>query len=160
VCVAETWVTAIVDTLTLRDLETVLVVDDDPGSRIIVTRMLAKYGYRVLEAAGSVQALERFAQGGAVDLLVTDVMMPRVNGPELAGELISRQPQLRVLFMSADETKVRMSRDFPFLQKPFLREELLGAVRLALDCPPHSTDKSSLLAGLVKSAASCSAVAI
>jgi len=119
--------------------ETILVVEDDEDVRDFVEFVLARAGYHVMVAEDGVRALERAAATDAIDLLLSDVVMPRLNGHELAARLAGERPALRVLHMSGypalaarDEAPARAG---AFLQKPFSAEELLAAVRAALDRP-------------------------
>ena len=125
-----------------RDLEgheTVLVVEDDFAVLAVSRRSLERYGYRVLAAASSAEASAIAAEHGrGVDLLVSDVVMPGQNGPELAEELRRAWPGLKVLFISgygeltqSDEREVAARG--PVLAKPFQPDELARAVRAALD---------------------------
>src|SRR4051794_30912967 len=80
--------------------ETIFVVEDEDIVRRVAVRALRKSGYTVHEASNGAEALDRFDQVGAVDLLLTDVVMPGMNGQELANHLRERHPALLVLFMS------------------------------------------------------------
>ena len=81
--------------------ETILLVEDEDSVRVIVGAVLRRHGYRVLEAAGPREACDIFAaHGPVIDLLLTDVVMPDMNGPALAQRLVALRPQLRVLFIS------------------------------------------------------------
>ena len=119
--------------------ETVLVVEDEDAVRRLVGRVLAAGGYRHLEASNGEEALEICAQWGeTVHLLVTDVVMPRMVGPELAKRLQAFYPELRTLYVSgyADQAVVHHSvleRGIAFLQKPFTPDVLLRRVREVLD---------------------------
>jgi two-component system cell cycle sensor histidine kinase/response regulator CckA len=113
----------------LRGLS-VLLVEDEPQVRDSVAAMLAALGFRALTAGSASEALEQAtAAGEPVDLLVTDVVMPGLTGPQLASRLCAFQPQLKVLFMSGyaddviadDETPAV---DVAFLQKPFTTKSL------------------------------------
>lgn len=113
---------------------TVLVVDDDPAVRRVASKALRRAGYEVVEARGGREAIESVrALEGGVDLLLTDVVMPGMNGRELSERLRSERPELPVLFMSAyaeDEIflhGVRVAR-MNFLPKPFSLDELVDAV--------------------------------
>ena len=115
----------------------VLVVEDEPAVLSLATRVLKREGYRVLEAATGKEARDRIEEEPGVDLVVTDVIMPQVTGPELIQELRLTHPRIRSLFMSgyaADELESRgLSRDSEhFLPKPFTPAELIDAVRGAL----------------------------
>ncbi len=114
---------------------TVLVVEDEPGVRALVSRTLAGAGYRVLEAGDGVAGLEVARRhGGAIDLVVTDLVMPRLGGREMAARLRSERPGARVLFLSGYAETLLETRDLSgpasaFLAKPFTPEELLARVR-------------------------------
>ena len=103
---------------------TVLLVDDEPTVRKVLQRVLERSGFLVLIAANADQALEISARfEGTIDLLVSDVVMPATQGPELARMLCDRYPQLRVLFVSG-YPGARMSSESQalsaeFLNKPF-----------------------------------------
>src|SRR6185437_14278457 len=84
-----------------RCSQTILVVEDQPATAQITRILLESWGYRVLEARGGVEALGIYDQcDGAIDLLLTDVIMPGMNGPQLAEELLNRNPELRIVYMS------------------------------------------------------------
>ena len=121
-----------------RVTETVLLVDDEPGLRGLVKRVLTQRGYRVLEAADGAIAL-RLAAGhvGEIDLILTDVDMPNLGGRGMVEELKELSPDLNALFMSGhprDEVfpEPGRARRTPYLQKPFTAETLLAQVRAAL----------------------------
>lgn len=122
--------------------ECVLVVDDEDAIRRLIRRSLAASGYRVLEAANGAVALELVARHpGEVRLLVTDVMMPGMNGHEVARRARSWRPGLRVLFVSGydEQSALRGAPDGPgsdFLEKPFSTRILIERVRALLDGPP------------------------
>jgi|Deesub1362A_J573_1020465.scaffolds.fasta_scaffold02235_4 PAS domain S-box-containing protein len=122
----------------LQGSETVLVVEDDGLVRVLARRILEDHGYRVLEAADGREALEICNQlGGEVHLLLTDVVMPKMCGKELAERLRDAYPSLKVLYMSgySDNTIAHhevLEPDVPFLEKPFSPEQLLHKVREAL----------------------------
>ncbi len=130
----------------LQGSETVLVVDDSESLRPVVTRILRQYGYAVVDAASGDEAV-RLAEGhsGPVHLLLTDIVMPGMTGPELARDLSRLHPDLRVLFMSgyAENAVVREGLRHPsagFIEKPFSPETLAREVRRALDTiVPHRT---------------------
>ncbi len=130
--------------------EVVLVVDDEDGVRALVSRLLGRQGYVVLEARGPGEALllaERHA--GTIDLLLTDVMMPTMNGKELAERLVALRPGLHVLLMSGftgDVLAAHLGEPAAFLQKPFTEEALALRVRAAhLDderCAPRTPSRT------------------
>ena len=124
--------------------ETVLVVEDEKMVRGLACRILERIGYRVLEAADADEALEALAKHpGDIDLLLTDVVMPRVSGPELARIVHATRPELPVLYMSGytDDAVGRegvLDPSVPFLQKPFTPDGLARKVREVLAGePPH-----------------------
>ena len=113
---------------------TVLLVEDEQAVRELVRIILERSGYSVIEAANAEEAETLFAAMGALDLLVTDVVMPGRSGFELFHRLQAKLPALRVLFISGytdyamfDETIVE--RDLAFLEKPFSAEGLVSKVR-------------------------------
>jgi DNA-binding NtrC family response regulator len=135
-----------------------LLVEDEPGLRDIAQRVLVRAGFDVTAAAGPDEAI--LAAASMVeppDLLLTDVVMPGMRGPELATHLRRTRPGLRVLLVSGyAEEIVEGGRDdsVPFLAKPFSAESLLTAVDAALASPvdgldsmepPSADDVASLL---------------
>ncbi len=126
----------------LQGCETVLLVEDEPGLLKMGGLMLQKLGYRVL-AAGSPEEAERLAEAhpGEVMLLITDVVMPQMNGRDLAKKLTSVHPQLKCLLMSghsADILSQAGSREAEvhFVQKPFSIRILAEKIREVLDAAP------------------------
>ncbi len=129
---------------TLQGDEAVLVVDDDPDVRRSISRVLDRLGYQVFAAEAPDEAL-RIALTEEVDLLVSDVVMPRLNGLALAHTLSSLRPRMKALYMSGyerdeleglDEGAMLTEPDVRFLQKPFTPEELGEAARAILDGTP------------------------
>jgi two-component system, cell cycle sensor histidine kinase and response regulator CckA len=115
-----------------RKRETILVVDDEPPIRELIATILGRAGYRVLLAANGCDAGSMFEQHFAeIDLVITDVWMPGVSGPHLVDQLLSIQPRLKCILMSAND-RPTISRDVPFLRKPFSIFQLLGRVIEAL----------------------------
>ena len=119
--------------------ETLLLVEDEPAVRRLLSRTLRRHGYRVLEAENGLAALAvAEAAGPELDLLVTDLAMPHLGGAELAAKLQAMRSDLRVLLLSGHaaphdgsaNTAIRGAR---FLQKPFDDESLLREVRFLLD---------------------------
>ncbi|HEY1551496.1 MAG TPA: ATP-binding protein [Kofleriaceae bacterium] len=121
-----------------RGHECVLVVEDDANLRSALVRRLAALGYTVLEAADPARALELCTgHDGAIDLLLTDLVLPAMNGRELADEAKRARPQLRVLFMSGYTEHVaiqthQLSSDENFVEKPFTAIALASSLRRAL----------------------------
>lgn len=119
--------------------ETILVVDDDASVRHIVAACLQSYGYRVLEAANAQEALEICRRHeGPIQLLLTDVVMPGMNGLELARHVMDLRPEIHVIVMSGivDNTVIvnsTLKPTTPFFHKPFSLEELALKVREVLD---------------------------
>jgi CheY-like chemotaxis protein len=117
---------------------TILVVDDEPSVLSYIAGVLAKAGYRVLSAHSAAAAIELFdRREGCVHLLLTDVVMPGMNGPDLAQELQRRKPDLPVLFIAGlpDSAVIRqgvLARGMRLLPKPFLPPDLKHAVGIAL----------------------------
>jgi two-component system, cell cycle sensor histidine kinase and response regulator CckA len=111
---------------------TVLVVDDDAIVRRVVQGHLSDAGYRIFEAEDGQEALEVLERTGSVDLVIVDMVMPRLNGPGLIAELIRRRPSQSVLLISAypaeRETVEEGRPSHPFLPKPFTRDQLLAKV--------------------------------
>ena len=121
-----------------RGTETILLAEDEPQLRAATERMLSGLGYRVIAAADGAEALALArAHDGSIALLVTDVMMPGLRGPELAGQLRKEMPSVRTLFISgyADAAALELARQdgAGYLGKPFTLERLAAAVREQLD---------------------------
>ena len=116
---------------------TVLLVEDEDAVRSFASRALATRGYKVLEAASGVEALEVMdRENGNVDLVVSDVVMPEMDGPTLLRHLRQRNPDIRIIFMSgyAEEAfRKNLSADenFVFLPKPFTLKKLAETVKAA-----------------------------
>jgi two-component system, cell cycle sensor histidine kinase and response regulator CckA len=118
--------------------ETILVVEDEAGVRELACQFLRVKGYTVLDARDGYEALEIAARhSGTIHLLLSDVVMPKMNGPELAGKLKAARPTMRLAFMSgySEFSRGNMGHEFPLapvLQKPFSPASLVGIVREAL----------------------------
>jgi DNA-binding NtrC family response regulator len=116
--------------------ETVLVVENDGVVRELLRRLLDDAGYHVLTAAGGAEVTRRFpSRECVIDLLLTDQVMPSESGVELALRLSQERPSLKVLLVSGDPRVIDLG-SVPharFLPKPFVRDQLLLAVRAALD---------------------------
>jgi two-component system cell cycle sensor histidine kinase/response regulator CckA len=134
----------------LRGTETILLCEDEEAVRGVAQRMLERLGYRVLVARDPADAL-RLAElhGHEVDLLLTDVVMPRVSGVALATRFTARWPRMKVLYVSGytDGTVVAhgvMEQNGSFLQKPFTSDQLARKLRTVLTAPSEGlrTDAS------------------
>ncbi|MFG1430860.1 ATP-binding protein [Xanthobacter sp. V2C-8] len=116
----------------------ILLVEDEDAVRAFASRALSARGYEVLTAASGVEALELLAKGGQpVDLVISDVVMPEMDGPSLLKELRARDPAMKVIFISgyAEEAFARNlppSEHFAFLPKPFSLKQLVAAVNTAM----------------------------
>jgi len=122
----------------LRGSETILVLEDEARVRKLVCEVLAARGYHVLEAVRGEEAIRMATEHqGRIHLLLTDVVMPEMSGPQALEQIRARQPNMKVLFMSGytDEAMVHHGipdSGAPFLQKPFLPETLARKVREVL----------------------------
>ncbi len=127
------------DTASLSGAETILVAEDEDGVRELLRKVLTEFGYTVVTARHGRDALMLAGErAGAIDLLVTDIVMPEMSGRELAETLTDRSPDLKVLYISGytdDEVLQRgvRGRDIPLMRKPFAAEELVRKVRAILD---------------------------
>jgi two-component system cell cycle sensor histidine kinase/response regulator CckA len=128
--------------------ETILVVDDEIAVLSLTTMMLTRYGYSVITAASAQEALHLFEVWPDlhIDLLLVDVIMPVMNGVELAANIRKVRPELRVLYFSAysDQETLRpvFSRRLPYIAKPFTSLQLTNRVREVLDNPQTSSASS------------------
>jgi two-component system, cell cycle sensor histidine kinase and response regulator CckA len=127
-----------------RGAETILVVEDEADVRSLACRVLSLHGYKVLEAPDAASCLRIGATcPEEIHLLVTDVVMPVMNGRDVADALLRLRPGLRVLFMSgySDGILAEQALDaakIDFIRKPFSVEALTEAVRAVLDGPPRA----------------------
>jgi two-component system cell cycle sensor histidine kinase/response regulator CckA len=117
--------------------QTILVVDDEPGVRVMVARMLTLSGYAVVSAQSGEEAISIAKDYAApLDLLLTDVRMPGMSGPELAQELRQLRPGIKVMYMSAYARDVLppgvQTTEVPFLTKPFTMRTLALSIVEAL----------------------------
>ncbi|MCP4360614.1 MAG: response regulator [Chloroflexi bacterium] len=121
--------------------EMILVVEDEPAVRQIVTELLEQQGYSVITAVNGEDALrlvEKNEIANEVDLLLTDIVMPRLTGTALADKVKTRFPQMKIVFMSgyADESLANvgtMESGITFIQKPFTMDVLVRKIRQVLD---------------------------
>jgi PAS domain S-box-containing protein len=119
--------------------ETILVVEDEEALREVTRRILTRNGYTVVTAASGARAIELAAErAGPIDLVLTDVIMPKMQGPTVAKEVSQLRPGIRVLFMSGHaqtvlEAEAVLGTDFQLVEKPFNEAKLLAKVREVLD---------------------------
>ncbi|MEX2182993.1 MAG: ATP-binding protein [Chloroflexota bacterium] len=130
--------------------ETILLVEDDAEVRALAETILARYGYTVLAAPGGQTAVDLAATVDSIELLITDVMMPGLRGPELAERLVALRPGLRVLYISGYAVEAvgnhdLLERDANYLEKPFTPEALARIVRRILDTPEPGLARPSPL---------------
>jgi two-component system cell cycle sensor histidine kinase/response regulator CckA len=118
----------------LTGVGTILLVEDEDGLRALNARGLASRGYTVLQAGNGVEAIEVLEREGPVDLVVTDVMMPEMDGPTLFKELRARYPDIKTIFVSgyaedAFQKNLPEADQFDFLPKPFTLKQLVAQVK-------------------------------
>jgi signal transduction histidine kinase/ActR/RegA family two-component response regulator len=136
-----------VEPRSLSGSETVLLVEDQDEVRQVARNILRRYGYRVIEARNPIDALLASERHPApIHLLVTDVILPQMTGPELAAQLRGRRPSLRVLFTSGYAEGVQLGGALAegtatFLEKPFVPEALAQRVREVLDAKARRTGR-------------------
>jgi two-component system cell cycle sensor histidine kinase/response regulator CckA len=120
---------------------TILLVEDEEGLRALNARGLKSRGYNVIEAGNGVEAIEAIAtlarEGGRVDLIVSDVVMPEMDGPTMLKELRKENPGIKIIFVSgyaedAFEKSLPDSSQHDFLPKPFTLKQLVSAVKDAM----------------------------
>jgi CheY-like chemotaxis protein len=124
-------------TATCRGSETVLLVEDEDGVRSLISMLLQKSGYTVLEARDPEEALDLCQQNTPIHLLLTDLILPKMSGRELAERVAAQHQSIRTLFISGytDDEVIRagvLDRRAAFLQKPFSTDVLLQKVREVL----------------------------
>lgn len=115
----------------------VLVVDDEPPIVEFVTRALEHGGYEVVSAADGLEALDRLADSGPFDLAISDIVMPGMDGIELALKLAKDQPEVRMLLMTGYSAEKQRAHNLDaitnrVIAKPFTLKQLLDTVRLVL----------------------------
>jgi two-component system cell cycle sensor histidine kinase/response regulator CckA len=122
-------------------LETILVVDDTPAILIVVVAILKSASFNVLTARGGAEAISvAMRHEGTIHLLLSDIQMPGMNGPELGKTLKGQRPGLRVMLMSGmtGGNLLVLNYGWAFIEKPFVTEKLLQMIDVVL----HSPDKS------------------
>jgi CheY-like chemotaxis protein len=123
--------------------ERILVVEDDPAVRELAVTILREQGYEVAESNSAFEALELIRANASFDLILTDVIMPRMSGKELTDQIKSQLPKIKVLLMSGytDDALAHhgvLEEGISFLQKPFSPVQLTRKIREVLDIIPHS----------------------
>jgi CheY-like chemotaxis protein len=131
-----------VATLSARGTETILIVEDETVLRKLAVAALADNGYTILQTGKPNEALQLAKEyQGNIALLLTDVVLPQMRGPQLAEQIVQLRPEIRVLYMSGyTEDAIMTHRGVSkirgaLLQKPFTPEDLMSSVREALDAP-------------------------
>ena len=122
--------------------ETILLVEDEQAILNLTKQMLQKSGYHILAARSPAEAIRLAREhAGRIKLLITDVVMPEMNGRELTERVLHIIPHLRLLFMSGYTDEILISQALPenihFIHKPFTHNELETTIRMVLDAPPH-----------------------
>ncbi len=121
----------------------ILIVDDEPIVLAVAARVLERAGYETQTASGPFQALELLKIGEGCDLVLSDVVMPRMCGPELAAQIRSLSPSSAIILMSGCVLSGDLPEGVPFIGKPFSPSDLLRAVGKALDRSGPGTPVSS-----------------
>ena len=122
---------------------TILLVEDEEGVRAVLAELLAGLGYTVLEASNGVEAVGIATRhGDAVNLVVTDMVMPEMSGQELGRTLVQKWPDLRILYMSAFASNIYSPSALAnaladFISKPFDLDDFLTKVRGLMEAPPR-----------------------
>ena len=116
---------------------TILTVDDEPGVLALVRRCLDDARITLIEASSGKEALEKMTKGPALDLLITDLRMPEMEGDELARQVRMQEPDLKVLYLTSHAdllfaAKPQLWAEEAYLDKPFTREGLRESVALLL----------------------------
>jgi two-component system cell cycle sensor histidine kinase/response regulator CckA len=114
----------------------ILVVDDEPIVRRFIVATLESRQYTVIQASSGQEALKYFSEHNEVDLILTDILMPDLSGPEMVQTILKLHPSVNVMFMSGtDPDRILMglpAKQYPVLHKPFTLNALLNAVQDAL----------------------------
>ena len=127
--------------------ETILLAEDDKALRFLVARILRSAGYTVIEAVDGEDALACSARHGHIDLLVTDMVMPKLGGVELARRLCASDAGMRVMYMSGYPDaglgkRSEFESDASWVAKPFAASDLLKEVRNRLDTPRAALERT------------------
>jgi CheY-like chemotaxis protein len=132
-----------------RNQETILLAEDEESLRLLTERILTDHGYTVIAASNGQHAMELAEHhSGTIDLLLTDVIMPHMNGHDLATQLRADRPTLPVIYVSGYAEPLLASRgtlpaDVTLLSKPVTQQQILAALHRALDTrQPHRSSPS------------------
>ena len=130
-----------------KESATVLVVDDDPIILKIVAEQIALFGFQPILAASGEEALQLAKKQTQIDLLLTDIMMPEMNGVDLAKQFVTLYPETKILFMSGYICPSMahygiQDSEHAFLQKPFTQNTLISKMRNVLDGPAIDLNSS------------------
>ncbi len=112
--------------------------EDNEGVRLLIKRILTKYGYKIIEAVDGEDAIEKFRRNKGVDLIIIDSVMPKKNGREVYNEIIKINPGIKVLFTSGYTRDVVLDKgieekEFDFISKPVTPKKLLYKLGEILD---------------------------
>ena len=123
----------------------VLLVEEDPAVRTAIEKLLREGGYDLMIAVDGQDALQKAEdRKGFIDLLVSDIQMPGITGPDLAAALRRTHPELRVMFMSAyPQGLLVLDTGWHFIKKPFLSKVLLEKIVQIMQKPPAATTERS-----------------
>jgi two-component system cell cycle sensor histidine kinase/response regulator CckA len=125
--------------MTKTGTETILIVDDDPNTLKLITKILSPRGYQLLTATSGEEALALATTVDTdIDLLLTDVVLPEMNGRDLAHEFLASRPHAKVLFISGYLCPSVAHQDVPasekaFVRKPFTSKSLISKLRKVLE---------------------------
>ena len=119
-------------------METMLVAEDEEVVRAFLRRILEKAGYKVIEAGDGEQALARFKEHDDISLVLSDVVMPKMNGKEILEEIRKIRPGIKVIFISGYTADIIQKKGIAeegaeYITKPFQKNDLLQKIREVLD---------------------------
>jgi DNA-binding NtrC family response regulator len=112
--------------------QTILVVDDEPEVRALVRDTLTRHGYRVIDTGDPAEA-RRIVEAQPIHLLLTDVVMPLMSGPDLAKRVEASSPTTKIVFMSGYSTAAVKGSGRPLISKPFKPNDLVSTIQQMLD---------------------------
>ena len=125
------------------DVTVILLVDDEPAQRQLFAFALRREGYWVMEARNGAEALDVAQSAGRVDMVVSDVVMPVMKGPDMANRLRQRFPDVQVLFVSGFLMNEELGANARLMQKPFMRQDLLRHVFEIIGPPRQATPQQA-----------------